>query len=258
MALIPVGIHENLKLSPETKVNEQGSLELVIESAGGGAAVLDAFTSNTTFSPMKSLIRFYPPNMTTFNKDVKSATEIASDLLKIRHQFSQYAMLYATKDKVDASIGGLEMFKGIGIPDDQLAEAIERLTNEEFMQKVCTNLAEKFVKFLNENNAFSSKVPFRQKFLRQSKDKNYAVIPTSDFDVWIESMEIPKSASKISYTKWEIDNGKNDPTAASGDAPEANVDVNKAKNLFGSKTTDDSPQVVNVVASTTSNQPDLN
>ena len=252
MALITVGIHEDLKLSGETKINEHGTLELVIESAvGDDAAVLAAFASNTTFSPMKSSLRFYPPNLTTFNKDVKSATEVASDLLKMRHQLTQYALLYATKEKVEAAIGGLEMFKGLGVPDDQLAGAITRLTNEEFMKKVCTNMCEKFVAFLKENSAFTGEIKFRQKFLRQSKDKNFAVIPSSDFDVWIESMEIPKSASKISYSKWEIANKKNDPSASSGDAPEVKTDVNKAKNLFGKKKEDEAADA------TPSDQPEL-
>ena len=256
MGLIQVGIHENLKLSSDTKVNEHGTVELVIESAGGGNAVLAAFTANTTFSPMKSSLRFYPPNMTTFDKTVKTSTEIAADLLKMRYQFTQYALLFATKEKVEAAIGGLEMFKGLGIPDDQLPAAIERLTNEEFTHKVCTNLGTKFVAFLAANNAYSSAVPFRQKFLRQSKDKNYAIIPNSDYDTWIESMQIPKSASKIAYSKWEIENKKNDPAASIGDAPEVKADVNKAKNLFGGATAATTTEAAKP-ATTSPDQPDL-
>jgi hypothetical protein len=235
MALLKVGIHENLKLSEETCVNDKGSLEIHIESAADAKdAIMDAFASNSTFSPMKGKLIMFPPNMKSFDGIVKTPAEIASDLLKVRHQLMCYAKIYATNEKVEAAIGGMNMLQGLGIPEDELSSAVARLTNEEFMLKVNTNLSVKFVAFLNEVNAFKGGVKFRQKFLRQSKDKNYATIPNSDFDVWIESMDIPKSASKVAYSKWELDNKKNDPNPSAGDKAESSTeDSNKAKNLFG-------------------------
>jgi hypothetical protein len=235
MALLKVGIHENLKLTDETKVNDKGSLEIHIESAADAKdAILEAFTSNSVYSPMKGKIIMFPPNMKTFDGVVKDAGAIAADLLKVRHQLMSYAKVYASTEKVNAAIGGMKMLEGLGIPADELGTAVGRLTNEDFMIKVNANLGKKFVEFLKEVNAFKGGVTFRQKFLRQSKDKNYAVIPTSDYDVWIESMDIPKSASKVAYSKWELANKKNDPNPSAGDAPEAGKeDANKGKNLFG-------------------------
>jgi hypothetical protein len=235
MALLKVGIHENLKLTEETKVNDQGSLEIHIESAADAKdAILEAFTSNSVYSPMKGKLIIFPPNMKTFDGVSKDAGAIASDLLKIRHQLMCYAKVYVTTEKVNAAIGGLKMLEGLGIPADELNTAVPRLANEDFMKKVNTNLAAKFVKLLTEENAFKGGITFRQKFLRQSADKNYAVIPMSDYDVWIESMDIPKSASKVAYTKYEIDKKKNDPNPAAGDKSESSsTDANKGKNLFG-------------------------
>lgn len=245
MGLITVGIHENLVLSKESKINEHGTLELVIESKQSADALLDAFTSNTTYSPMKSSIRFYPPSITNFDKTKgnKTASELAAELLKMRHQFMEYGKIFTTTDVVEKHIGNLEMFKGIGIPEDQIPQAIARLTNEEFLKKVVTNLSTKFLALLTEANAFGT-IAFRQKFLRQSADKNFAVIPSSEYDTWIEPMEIPKSASKVAFSKWEIDNKKNDPNPGTVSSSETKAqDVAKGENLFGGANT--APQLSN-------------
>lgn len=233
MALIKVGIHENLTISPKSKINEHGTLELVIASAQDSNALMDAFTSNSTFNSMESSIRFYPPNLVDFDKKPKTSSEIGKDLLTMRHQFMQYALVFTTKENVEKAIGGVAMFEGLGIPPEDMSKALTMLTNEAFLGKVVTNLSTKFLKLLEVSGAFEGKLLFRQKFLRQSKDKNYAVIPTSDFDTWIEPMSIPKAASKIAYSQWEIDNGKNNPDPVSGDKSQTTAaDVNKAADLF--------------------------
>lgn len=262
MALIKVGIHENLVLSDESKINDKGTLELVIKSTQDPGDLLSAFEGNTTFSEMKSNFRFYPPNMEDFDKNKKSSSEIAAEVLRLRHQFRQYALLFATKDKVDAAIGGLAMFDGLGIPADQIQQALGQFDNEAFTQKVVTNLSKKFLEFLHSVNAFDGKVTFRQKFLRQSKAKNYATIPTSDFDVWIEPMTVPKEASKIEFTEYEKTNGKDNPDPVSSSGSETSEeDANKAKDLFSAPSEDDSaPAVDNIPvmeAEVVSNQPDL-
>lgn len=233
MALIKVGIHENLVLSDESKINDKGTLELCVKSVQDPNALLNAFENNTTFNEMKSSFRFYPPNMTDFEGRTKTAPEIAQELLRMRHQLMQYALLYATKAEVETAIGGLAMFEGLGIPKEDMAKAINQFTDENFTKKVVTNLCTKFLEFLRSKNAFNGQVTFRQKFLRQSKAKNYATIPLSDFDVWIEPMSVPKDASKVAFTDYEIKNGKHlDHPVASTDAETSAEDANKAQQLF--------------------------
>jgi len=234
MALIRPGIWENLKISPKTKVNEHGTLELVIGASQSEDAELQAFQNNVVSISMESNFRFYPPNLTTFDKTVKSSGDIGEELRRIRQQFINYGKLYATAEQVEKYVGGMSMFEGIGIPPADYGKALKMLTNDEFLKKIVTNLANRFVKFLEDSGAYTSNVSFRQKFLRQSKDKNYAVIPTSDFDVWLEPMTISKEMSQIAFSKWEIDNGKNDPNpaASSASANTTKADVNTGKNLF--------------------------
>lgn len=238
MALIKPGIHEPLILSEKTKINDKGTLELVITSVEDPNSLFNAFQNNTTLSDMESKFIFYPPSLKDFEQKAKTAAEIGNDLLKMRHQLTQYSLLFATKEEVDKTIGGLEMFRGIGIPEDKMKQALSMLTDEAFVQKVTTNLCTKFYKFLLAKKAFDGKVQFRHKFLRQSETKNYPTIPTSDYDVWVESTDVPKEASKIAFTKWEIDNKKNNPDPVSSDPSASSAeDANKAATLFATPTT---------------------
>jgi hypothetical protein len=254
MALIKVGIHENLMLSDKTVINDKGTLELSIKSVEDPNALLNAFESNSTFTAMESSFRFYPPSMKDFNQVTKSSAEVAAEILKLRHQLLTYARLYAPKEEVDAALGGLAMFKGLGIADDKIKAALAMFDKEDFVHTVVTNLCTLFVSFLKSKNAFSGKVLFRHKFLRQSKTKNYAVIPTSDFDVWIESMDVPKDASKVEFSAWEIKEGKHLDNPVSSDASAATVDdANRAKDLFApAAATEESKD-----ESTNTGQPDL-
>ena len=59
MALIKVGIHENLVLTSDTQINEHGTLELGMKTLEDPNALINAFEANTTFTEMKSSFRFY-------------------------------------------------------------------------------------------------------------------------------------------------------------------------------------------------------
>lgn len=234
-ALIRPGIHENLMISSKTKVNEHGTLELVIASAQSEDAELLAFQNNMVNISMESNIRFYPPSLTDFDKVVKKPGEIGQELRRMRFQLNEYAKLYATQEQIDKYIGGMSMFEGLGIPPADYGKALKMVVQKDFLEKVVTNLATRFIKFLQDAKVYESNILFRQKFLRQSKDKNYAVIPTSDFDVWIEPMAILAEHSKIAFSDWEIKNGKNDPNPAASSSTKnmSKTDVNTGKNLFG-------------------------
>lgn len=234
MALIKVGIHDNLRITKETSVNKEGSLELFIESAQSKDSMLSAFEENTTFTKMSSCLRFYPPSEKDFKGVIQSSADLGAALLKTRYQLMQYALLYATKEQVNEAFGGTKMLEGIGIKKEAFSNTLATLNkNPKALQAISTNLANLFVKFCKDYKVFDSKVLFRQKFLRQSDAKNFAVIPSSDFDTWIEPMTVPKEQSKIAYSQWEIDNGKNNPDPVVASAADTTpVDTSKADALF--------------------------
>lgn len=234
MALFTVGIHEGLGITDKTKVNEHGTLELNISATTGSDSVLDALEGNDTMSSLEQSFRFYPPNMLDFDKNKKTGAAILKDLLLIRFQFLQFGYIYVPKEKAQSYFGGTKMFEGI-VPMDKesLGKAITQLVNEDFMKKVVANLSAKFVHFLETEKIYESPIKFRIKLLRQSKLKNFATIPSSEFDTWIEPMDIPAEASKIAFTDYEISKGKDSGAPVKSDDPKAKAkDVNKAKSLF--------------------------
>ena len=240
MALIKVGIHENLVFTEKTKINEHGTLELGIAAVQSADAMLNAFEGNDTFNAMESSFRFYPPSMKDYDQNDKSSADIAAEILVLRHQLMTYAKLVAPKAEVEKALGGLAMFNGLGIAPEQIKKSLTMFNQEDFMKKVVTNLCALFVNFMKTKNAFNGAVLFRHKFLRQSKPKSFAVIPTSTFDTWVESMDVPKEASKIEYSKWEIDNGKNNPDPVASSEGQSNAeDANKASTLFAAPKADD-------------------
>lgn len=234
MALIPVGIHNNLVISEKSKINDKGSLELVIKSVESPEAILAALENNEVYQAMESNFRFFTPSITDFNKNVKSAADIVKDLTVRRHQLSQFAELFGTKDEVEKAMGGMAMFEGLGIPPENYGKAIGQLTQEDFLKKVDTNLCTKFLNFLKAKAAFNKvSSAFRAKCPRGSKNKIFSSLPKSTFDVWLEPMSIPKSASKIEWTDYEIAEGLNHANPIASDATQAAVtDVNKANALF--------------------------
>lgn len=236
MALIQVGIHENLTLSDKSKINEQGSLELVI-SMGGSTDVMAALEGNTVAESNEQSYRFYPPNLKDFSQNVKTPDEIVKDFLKMRATFMEYAKLFADESAINEAIGGFKLFEGTGVSDPNTA--ISMLTKEEYVKKVSTNLGTKFLQLLHDSNAFDGKVAFRQKFVRQSKAKHFSTVPPyNQYSPFIEPMTVPKEDSAIEFTAWEIDNGKNDgKPVSSTPAQSTPVDETKASALFGGNNT---------------------
>lgn len=240
--LIPVGIHDNLVLSDKTKINDKGSLELVIKSIESPDAILEALTNNVVLSSLESNYRFFTPSMDDFNKVKKSAADLIQELTTRRHQYTQYALLFAPREEVDKAIGGMAMFEGLGIPPEDYAKAVNMITNEDFLKKVDTNLGNKFVAFLKAKNAFDGTKPFRQKLPRASKNKVYSGISKSSYDVWIEPMDIPKAQSKIAFTEYEISSNLNHGNPIASDGAQATMaDANKAKSLFKKPDAQDIP-----------------
>jgi hypothetical protein len=234
MGLIPVGIHNNLVISEKSKINDKGSLELVIKSVESPEAILAALTSNEVYQAMESNFRFFLPSLTDFNKNVKSAADLVKDLTVRRHQLSKFAELFGTKEEVAKAIGGMAMFEGLGIPPENYGKAVGQLLQEDFLKSVDTNMCTKFLDFLKKKNAFDKHdASFRAKFPRGSKTKTFSSISKSTYEVWLEPMTIPEAATKMEWSDYEIKEGLDHGNPLASDATQAAVkDVNKAKALF--------------------------
>ena len=232
MALINVGIWDNLIISDKSKLSDKGGMDLVVKTIESPEAILAALTNNEVYSAMESNFKFFAINLTDFNKNVKSTADLVKDLTTLRYQLTSIAEVYGTKEVVEAAIGGMSMFEGLGIPPEDYGKAVAQLVQADFLKKIQDNLSSKFLAFMKANGGFNG-VPFRAKFPRSSKNKTFSGITKSPFDVWIEPMTIPKEQSKLAWSDYEIDQGLNHGNPIASDAVKTSVaDVNKAKNLF--------------------------
>jgi hypothetical protein len=175
MGLIPVGIHENLIISSKSKLSEKGGMDLVIKSVESPEAILAALTSNEVYNAMESNFKQFAHQLTDFNKNTKSAADLVKDLTTRRYQLTQFALMFGTKDEVEAAIGGMAMFEGLGIPPEDYGKAVGQLTNKDFLEKVDANMCTKFLEFIKGKKGFDNPaMSFRAKFPRGSKNKTFS------------------------------------------------------------------------------------
>ena len=238
MAFLQVGITDNLVFSDKTTVNAKGTLELYMKTNNSADSLMAAFEGNTTLEAAESKMLHFPPGVKDFQGSPKTSETIAKELLDKRKTLLEYAYLLGTKDEANGAIGGLKMFEGVVDPA-AVGQALLRLTNEDLLNKVFTNLLNKFVAYLQAKKAFSGSVTFRHKFARQSKDKHYITLPA--FGAFVELMEVPKAQSKLVWTEWEIANGKNNPNPVAS-SKSKNTEVEKAALLFGGSSIPEAPK----------------
>lgn len=228
MSLFKPGILENISFSLESDLNDKGTLNLVMEVAAGKESLMAAMESNEAYDTMKQGFLFFPPNPVDYDKNQKSSADIASEFTKMRTVLLNYGYLIAPKEEAQEAYGGLEMFRGLGIAEDEIPNLLENLDKKEVIEKVYKNLVTKFLAFVKSKSEFTT-TPFRHKFWRKNKKENYAIIPNNVYDVMVEPMTVPKEASAIAWSEWEIKNKKNDPNPA---APDAKTVTESGSDLF--------------------------
>lgn len=245
MAFLTVGIHENLRLSSKTTINEYGTLELHYESNLSEASILNSVLEGTKIESIEGSARVYGVDVLNFEKNPKSIIEILTDLQNKLHICKSIAKIYATDDEVNKYLSTTSMFHKL-IPHDIITDAkseaaktavksaLARLTQKDFLDKVSENIFKIFIGLLNSKKAFEAGAPaFRQKFPRTSATNHFPSISSSTYDLWIEPMDVPKDQSKVVWTEWEIKNNRNSGVATPSDKPKTSTeDTKKAADLF--------------------------
>jgi hypothetical protein len=230
MALFKPGIYENLVFTNDSKINEHGTLEIAMKIASGKDDMMSALMGNSTLETMEQSFRFYPPSVTVYNEPntKKSSDDVAKELLRIRRQLLEYGELVGTKEEAIAAFGGIVMFTRLGVAQSEIENILGRLNDETVLKSVLTSLVTAFLTYMKSKPNFTT-VKFRHKFHRQSSTKAYAAIPNNN-DPFVESMDVPKEASKLGWSAYEIANHKNTDAEITADAKTA--DAVTAKSLF--------------------------
>ena len=230
MAYLGVGIHENVILDSKTGINEKGSLVLEFATKVDSNNMYAAFADGTEMEASSVGLIQFPFNMTNWEGKAKTASEIGTDINNLKANLIDILSVFMTSDKAKAAIGIDVVFRGLGITPETQASLPQRLLNADFVATVYKNICNAFIAAATP---YFNTAAFRLKLRRTSKAKHYSSIPprTKFAETWIESMAVPKDQSKISWSKYEIDNGLNSGVKTETDAVSTTEDE-KVANMF--------------------------
>lgn len=221
--MIGIGINENVFLS-NAELDQKGTLGVTFEEAGKAdkpkvESLFDvvASTDEVIETEHGMTIKLFPPlppkegNDRTEEKNVEL---LVSDINKTKGVLLHLLHGYFTKDDIKKA-GGLNPFKGLPITKENFNAMIQK---KETLEGIHRNLATDFLNIIRPVLGKSDKT-FRLLLVRQSKDKHFAsfrgkFIEENPF--W-ESMEIPKEASKVKFTAYELTNKLDDATPVAKD-----------------------------------------
>ena len=219
MAYLGVGIHENIVLNSETtKINDKGSLVIGLCSKTDPTNMFAAFDSGESIDKLENGLIQFCPNINTFDGKAKTATQMGQEVNNFKNTLVDILTVFMTTDKAKAAINTEVMFRGLGITAETQAMLPTRLVDQKFIEAVYKNICSAFIQTATP---FMGTAPFRIKLPRTSKAKHFSRLPYKGTvpEVWIEPMDIPAGVSKISWSKWELDNGMNDGTKVEADKP---------------------------------------
>jgi hypothetical protein len=216
--MLTVGIHENVKLSSGTGLNEKGTLKVGL-TQGEGKGSFDALVSGTKIDEEIGIFIF-TPDVLQYGKTInKTPDALSKELQKIQTYIKDILRVYLTEDKVEAYIGGKGMqklFADLGITSQK--EFDSKIVEQPVMNHIISYVSKQFVLAVQTEKLVDSTTKFRIKLTRQSAKSHFPTFPKSVFDPWIENMEIPKEKSKIAWTDYEIKGGWNNPAQVTADS----------------------------------------
>ena len=214
---LTVGIHENLVLGEKTALNDKGNLVINFATKVDSSDLLGALErGEDTSGESASLIQF--KFNTNINGTALSSGEIGKNINSFRLQLKDIMLVFMTEEVAEAKIGLMAVcFAGTGITKEN---ASAKFTDQNFLDKVYDNMVKAF---LDATRPFINKDTFRVILVRSSKAKHYAKIPAKGNypRVWIESSAIPKAASQIAFSDYEVKERLNSGTPTATEQTEA-------------------------------------
>jgi hypothetical protein len=223
--MLRVGLHENLVIH-KTTINDQGSLVIGVKQAGE-VDELAALSSagQTSFEQPEQDFLIYPPKVLDYSGNPDTVANLMKKIAQIKDPLDHIAAVYLTADKRK-----WDPFNGTGIT---LENRQSKLTDESVMAKIYNNLITEFIAMMKGSIGENSK-KVRMIFIRQSEAKHYPKLRNQWLvsQPFIESMEIPASASKLKFSDYEKKKGLDNPNPAGGAQVVSTAEAEAATALF--------------------------
>lgn len=220
--MIGVGINENVVIS-KASMNEKDRLviELAYASETSNKGPRNYFDESLTAGVEKSdttlQLQILGPLVSKKDDQTreKKLDLLADDFKKLKNQLTQILQQYMLTEKIDITSFDIQ-YANTGITAENFnTVALEQEKADKRYSNICRRFIELITPFLG-----NSEYALRFKLLRQSKDKHYATIPNRYVaeQPFVERMDVPKDASNVKFTEWEIGQGLNSgvPTSTAG------------------------------------------
>lgn len=239
---IQVGIHENVILS-KAAVSDKGRLTLYLRQLGEEKKEADPFAQMNsteivgTENNSGALIMwpFKLPDSKAKDNTVRTPEQVGElankDVIRLRDQLTLILQQYMIKDQIKWSI-----FDGLG--DTITKETYYAdLASQNVLDVIYRNISEQFMAMI-QPYLDKDEYPMRWKMPRQSKEKHFATLPGMYLgeQPFIEPMEVPKDQSRVKWSKYEKDQGLDDPTPVSKDTADNDTEPTpEGENVFGQR-----------------------
>jgi hypothetical protein len=214
--MIQVGINENIILKNVELTEKDGkyAIDFTLAEAGDTEEydpLNEAYDENgmlITGGKGGLVVKVWPLNVPkddTFDgrtKTVKEKIDESNEASKeMQNLFTAFARCYVTSDKIH-----FERFKNIPITK----ETMSMLLDENVLINITKNLTSQFLEVCSSYLG-KQETPLRILLRRQSATKHYPAFRDRLIQAFpfVELMAVPKEASKIGFTKYEIQKGLN-------------------------------------------------
>lgn len=208
---IGIGINENVYIS-KAEVDDKGTLSIGFEEAGAAKGTkvanpfdniaLDGEVSEKSFDMTVKLFPPLPPKEGNDRTEEKNVELLVGDINKTKGIILHLLKGYMTADQLK---GLINPFRGLPIDKDNFNQQVQKKEILEGIHRnMCTDFTAAIKPFVGKTDRL-----FRLLLVRQSKDKHFATFRgrfLEDNPFW-ESMDVPAEASKVKFTKYELDNG---------------------------------------------------
>lgn len=220
---INVGINENVVITKAIK-NDKGTLVIGFKQTGE-VNVLEAIANSTSLENKEREILVYGPKVDAYGGGTKTPQQVLESITELKDPLHLILMQYMTTDKI-----AFDPFKGTGITTGNI---FEKIVDQSVIDKIYDNVATQFCAMIQPFTGEEGK-KMRVLFVRSSKAKHYPKIRTRYVmsNPFIEPMTVPVEASKVKFTKYEIDQKLNSGEPVSGAVTVSASEANQAASLF--------------------------
>lgn len=236
--MVKIGINENVFISNISK-SEEGTLIITLDNPTNAAQeavsvdkdALKAALEHNPFADWEEGGESFNESMSSglqlriFNIDadpkrdtpdvLPTAEEMRKRLDTLRDPLTHIMLGYITREQ--NPLKPTVIFRGTGI-DTDFTKFPTLIMSEEVLGRIYANIVDAFIETMRPFVG-NEELLFRVRLPRQSKKKAFATFPTKfigpESPFW-ESMQIPKEASKMKWSNYELKNGLNLDTPYAG------------------------------------------